>query len=458
MTADRLRCLALATLLLLSAPAWAAEPPEASPPKEPQAQQQQAQGFLSRFRLRRTTIYERSHDTVKEAFREVSSRQKLSTVQVLTDGKVAALGAVVDARGFVLTKASELEDAKEVVCLLSDHRRFPASTVGVSEGHDLAMLKIAADKLTPVQWVEDAQLAVGAWLVTPGLQDLPLSIGVVSAEPRRIGDPAMGVMLGPTPDGGGPTVSGILPSSGAEDAGLKMGDVILELDGVEVQNRDDLIDRIGQHLPLDKVKVKVLRRDKELELEVQLREKQRMLGPGRNRRIRFQQQLGGDLSDRRSSFPLAIQHDTVLKPTECGGPLCNLDGKVVGLNIARAGRVSSFALPAAEVRQLLPDLMSGALASPEALKQLARRTLELKQAAEEWTTKLAEYQKQATTLQAVIKQADPQAKEEPEEVRSARSSLSMVQQLVQKAQAELGRINNELAQLNGQFVTKEEQE
>ncbi|MEX2027294.1 MAG: S1C family serine protease, partial [Pirellulaceae bacterium] len=57
----------------------------------------------------------------------------------------------------------------------------------------------------------------------------------------------------------------------------------------------------------------------------------------------------------------AIQHDTVLKPSECGGPIVDLSGKVVGINIARGGRVESYALPATLVRSLLPDLMSGKL-------------------------------------------------------------------------------------------------
>jgi RNA polymerase sigma factor (TIGR02999 family) len=36
----------------------------------------------------------------------------------------------------------------------------------------------------------------------------------------------------------------------------------------------------------------------------------------------------------------------VLKPEECGGPLVDVDGRAVGLNIARAGRVETLALPA----------------------------------------------------------------------------------------------------------------
>ena len=40
----------------------------------------------------------------------------------------------------------------------------------------------------------------------------------------------------------------------------------------------------------------------------------------------------------------------------------DLDGKVVGINIARAGRVASYALPGEVVWPLLDELKSGKLA------------------------------------------------------------------------------------------------
>jgi serine protease Do len=84
-----------------------------------------------------------------------------------------------------------------------------------------------------------------------------------------------------------------------------------------------------------------------------------MLGIGRSQ---YQNNLGGELTRRRFGFPSALQHDTVLSPAECGGPIVDLEGRVVGFNIARAGRTESYALPVAEVNQRLVDLMSGRLA------------------------------------------------------------------------------------------------
>ena len=77
--------------------------------------------------------------------------------------------------------------------------------------------------------------------------------------------------------------------------------------------------------------------------------------------------MGGPLSNRSGDFPAALQHDSVLRPSDCGGPIVDLSGKAVGINIARAGRVESFALPADQVKPLLKDLMSGKLAPTEAI-------------------------------------------------------------------------------------------
>ena len=87
----------------------------------------------------------------------------------------------------------------------------------------------------------------------------------------------------------------------------------------------------------------------------------------------FQNSLGGPLSERRAGFPLAIQHDSVLQPTDCGGPIVDLDGKAVGLNIARAGRVESYALPAAIVRESVDKLLETQLTSTPAAEKPAEK-------------------------------------------------------------------------------------
>ena len=69
---------------------------------------------------------------------------------------------------------------------------------------------------------------------------------------------------------------------------------------------------------------------KELELEAKLDRR-----GGQTGRV-DQNQMGSELSEKRTGFPTYFQHDTVIKPKDCGGPVCDLEGHVLGINIARA--------------------------------------------------------------------------------------------------------------------------
>ena len=53
----------------------------------------------------------------------------------------------------------------------------------------------------------------------------------------------------------------------------------------------------------------------------------------------------GGVSLRTDGFADVLQHQVPLNPSDMGGPLLNLDGQPVGLNIARVDRVTTFALP-----------------------------------------------------------------------------------------------------------------
>ena len=50
-----------------------------------------------------------------------------------------------------------------------------------------------------------------------------------------------------------------------------------------------------------------------------------------------------------------IQHEVSLGPLDMGGPLFDLEGRLVGINIAKANRVEFFAIPASDIRAILED-------------------------------------------------------------------------------------------------------
>jgi hypothetical protein len=82
------------------------------------------------------------------------------------------------------------------------------------------------------------------------------------------GGPFLGV--GTTEDELGMTVSEVVPDSAAEKAGIKVGDIITEIDGKEVKEHSVFVDAIQAHKVGDEIKIKVLRGEETLELTATL--------------------------------------------------------------------------------------------------------------------------------------------------------------------------------------------
>jgi serine protease Do len=344
--------------------------------------------------------YPRSSPKVMAAFREVVAEPSYSTVRVLTDGKEVALGAVVGSDGWILTKASELKG--KPVCKLRDGTDLEAKVVGVDDKSDLAMLKVEAKNLKPVIWGQSSSAVPGNWVAVPGTSSDPIAIGVVSVaarKPKLLDMPFskdsgfLGVQMEQIE--GGVKITLVVSKSPADKAGVKVNDVILAVEDKIITDIETMQDTIARHKAGETITVRVKRDEKEMEMKATLEKRQ---GDGR---ADFQNSLGGKLSERRGAFPMVLQHDTILKPSECGGPLVDLDGKTVGINIARAGRVETYALPAETVVALLPDLKSGKLAPKFESEEVKKARAGLKKAEAD----LADAQKKAEAAKKSVDDA-----------------------------------------------------
>jgi len=299
----------------------------------------------------------RTHPDVLAAFRRAVLPTRAATVRIMVDGEAAALGAIVEPDGHVVSKASLLEG--KVTCRLPDGRELPARLLATDEENDLALLKVEARGLTPVSWRPGGAPPVGSWVATVGQQADPLAIGVVSAEPRTIPGPRrppprrgiLGVSLRPADTG--PRIEEVVGGSAAEKAGLKVGDIVHGIDGKPLTTVQQMIEAVGSHPPGEKITLLIARDKDELRLTATLEKPQ----PDSRLGLAPEDSWGGGpFSQRRYGFPSAMPHDTVLSPTDCGGPLVDTDGKVVGINIARALRVTSYAIPADVARKVVAEL------------------------------------------------------------------------------------------------------
>lgn len=308
-----------------------------------------------RRRGRNNSEHIRNHAQVRTAFTNVVTAPRKSTAVVFSMDKRVALGTIVDAEGLILTKASEL--GKSLECELPGGKRLAAKVIGIHQPTDLAMLKVESQGLSVVEWQDGDPPIVGSFLATPGVTDIPRAIGVVSHVPRKIPSPPgiLGILL--DEDEKGPRIDQVIPDSAAERAGLQVNDIVVTVNTKEVQKRDELINFVRRFKAGDKLELTILRGDERKKVPATLGSRMDLTPEGR--RGVFQNTLGGPLSKRRSGFPSAIQHDTVLRPQDCGGPIVNLDGKAIGINIARSGRVDSMALPVSIVKPLIQEMKDG---------------------------------------------------------------------------------------------------
>ncbi|MCF8233826.1 MAG: trypsin-like peptidase domain-containing protein [Bacteroidales bacterium] len=66
-------------------------------------------------------------------------------------------------------------------------------------------------------------------------------------------------------------IADLSEGGGAEDAGIKVGDVIIDIDGIGVNSLSELLEVVGQHRPGDHVEITVIRNGDFLEYDVELK-------------------------------------------------------------------------------------------------------------------------------------------------------------------------------------------
>jgi serine protease Do len=296
---------------------------------------------------------------VKAAFQEVLAGASAATVSILADGDQVALGAVVDSGGYIVTKASVLYGT--ITCRFADGSAKEARLVGSNANHDLALLRVEAANLPAIKWRDGPLPLPGAMVATSGSGMEPVAVGVVGSDLRQISGPAtptrpqgwLGMQLR---DGdSGAEVESVSPRSPAARAGIRAGDEVKQFNGAAMESAEQVVAAVRACVPKQAVKLLVRRDDKDVELTATLAKSQPPQGPQDH-------WGGGPFSERRTGFPVVLPHDTPLHPRDCGGPLVDTDGRAVGINIARALRVTTYALPANLVRQTVEELKRKAVA------------------------------------------------------------------------------------------------
>jgi serine protease Do len=341
MTTHRERRLAIITCLALAAFQGllsGGEPTTRDQPRE-------------RGRWRRGAPHGKNETVIRSAFQAALEKVSAATVRILADREEVALGAVVESDGYIVSKASVLNG--KLTCRFKDGTEREAKLVGADRTHDLALLRVDATGLPTIAWQEGAPPPAGSLVATTAPAQQPLAIGVVSTDPRHVHGPAerprprgwLGIELGPP----GLVVARVTPDSPAAKAGVRAGDEITEIQGAAMRSADQIVQTVGGQAAGQTIKLLVRRGDERVEIAATLARPQPPEAPQ-------DEWGGGPFSVRRSGFPLVVPHDTPVHPKDCGGPLVDTDGRVVGINIARALRVTTYAVPASIVKETVQAL------------------------------------------------------------------------------------------------------
>ncbi|MFM2199476.1 MAG: hypothetical protein RLZZ505_2908 [Verrucomicrobiota bacterium] len=279
---------------------------------------------------------------------------------VIYDGrKEIAYGTVITAEGHILTKASEAEGVSKIDVRIDKESYKDAKVLMTDPRWDLALLKVEATGLTPVVFAPDSKLPRGTWVVVNGVTSRTnrrVMAGIISADAREIppeGGAVLGVTLKETKKG--LAVEEVSKDSGAEKAGMKKGDILTDIAGKPVKEIAALGKLLGEMKSGTDVKVTLLRDGKKTELDVKLSARGDLF-----REVSRNDQMSGDFSNRRSGFPRVIQHDILGASITMGGPVLDLEGRAVGMNIARANRAETFAIPVEELRELAEGMVKQA--------------------------------------------------------------------------------------------------
>jgi serine protease Do len=281
---------------------------------------------------------------------------------VIYDGRKEAIyGTVISADGDILTKASEFAKIKNPSVTIDRARFAEVRLVATDPAWDVAHLKVEASGLTPVVFAPASDLPQGTWVVANGATSRTarrVLAGIISAKPREIpvaGGAALGVTLANPEKGDSDlAIEEVNDKGGAKEAGLRKGDVITEVNGQPVKNREELAAILKDAKPGTVAKITYRRGEDTATAEVRLMARSELVGDQLSRN----DMMSGRFSERRSGFPRVIQHDILGAPTIVGGPLLDLDGRCVGMNIARASRSESYAIPVEELKELAARMLA----------------------------------------------------------------------------------------------------
>lgn len=283
-----------------------------------------------------------------------------STIQSKQQQILSALFNEVDKQGakrqFLVTKLSMLGENPQ----LKLFPEYKLVVVAKDKENDLVLLAIKGANLLS-GGIDLVKVAIGSVnmgkLIYHEKEAGKMVAGVLGSEifslPKISSRPYLGAMLKFNSQ---PALFSLInPESPAGTAGIKVGDELVAFNGQKIQKANDLVPALQKHWPGDEITLTWKSDTATITKTLILADVKKGVSSHPAERIE------GGKSERRDGFKQVFAHDANVKAGDCGSPVFDLEGKFLGLNIARFSRTTALALPANVVIQFVKaNVNSGA--------------------------------------------------------------------------------------------------
>ena len=255
-------------------------------------------------------------------------------------------------RGNLVSKSSRIGSDPRIE--LSNGTRLAAKVIARDNANDLVLLSAALPGqhgLDLSQAIGDLEELRGKLLLTPNPGSDSRGLGEISVwgskyfnvQRTQMSGGYLGVVVGY--DSGSVMFERVL-NGAAKKAGIESGDQLIRLDETDINKRSDVFAFLKSKDPNSRISAVIKRGDEEMTREILLGNRPETTG-------HVADNLIGGKSLRRDGFSIAISHDAELRPEDCGGPVFDLRGNFLGINIARSSRVRSYVIPKMIVKRFV---------------------------------------------------------------------------------------------------------
>jgi S1-C subfamily serine protease len=313
----------------------------------------QAQLMVDQIPAADRKVTDAQADQIFKALRAVNFAAKDVVYPIYTGNERISYGiSLGDER--LLAKASELLAERALFTASREKEALAAKVIGIYPEEDLAVLSVPGLKAPAALWADADSLDEGAFLAAIRPDGEAQAMGVISVKERSLkmeDQGFLGIQMDQREAGEGVRIEMVVPESAAAEVGLRAGDVITKIDGEEVRGFYELSTRLRRLKNGEQPEIEFVRASDTIKVTPTL--KGRMIDERQSPRLNQMDRMSGTQSRVRGEFSNVIQSDMALESSDAGLPVVDLEGRIVGMVIARAGRISTLILPGDDIDEVL---------------------------------------------------------------------------------------------------------